>query len=547
LDGKQAPAFVSVKGSTKQTGRSDDVTGMAKNLAKIDIAGDVSCNLDPSEIVIDKELGKGAFGIVYRGKLFGKHVAVKKLINQNVDAETLTTFKKEVAIMSKLRHPNVLLFMGASTEPGNLMIVTELMPRGSVHDLLHDPETTLSFKVRMKMAKQAALGMNWLHRSKPPFIHRDLKTSNLLVDDNFNVKVCNKKEGNARQKGLLTIFFLFFFFCKVCDFGLAHMKTHGNKKQGSYGATGTPLWMAPEVLMNKEYDESADLYSFGIVLWELLTGKEPFEDIDTYSTLLDRVVTGGERPEIPDGTPSKLKALIKASWDADPKRRPSFDKIIPLFDEIIVDSIIKDSEGRKLWKKYFLRKEQLEENVKWTEFVVAFCGYWKEKLPRNPDEIRFKCLHALLADNPKELVSIEAFGRMLEWFGPMKGLNILEAVENLLKKSWFHGDLSSSQAERELRKHKKGTFLVRFSAREPGCYAITTVSQSERIKHFRIYHKPGLDFLIGKSECKSLEDIIAKYHKELYLRSPCPGSPFEDLFRANKRAASVGYLVPQLD
>eukprot|EP00010_Vexillifera_abyssalis_P008880 CAMPEP_0201544270 /NCGR_PEP_ID=MMETSP0173_2-20130828/869_1 /ASSEMBLY_ACC=CAM_ASM_000268 /TAXON_ID=218659 /ORGANISM="Vexillifera sp., Strain DIVA3 564/2" /LENGTH=537 /DNA_ID=CAMNT_0047952329 /DNA_START=58 /DNA_END=1668 /DNA_ORIENTATION=+ len=511
-----APTFVSVAGSTMDATR-DDVLGVSQNLSRVDITGEVSCNLDPKEIAIDKELGKGAFGIVYRGKLFGKQVAVKKLINQNVDAETLAAFKKEVAIMSKLRHPNVLLFMGASTEPGNLMIITEMMPRGSVYDLLHDKDVNLSFKSRMKIAKQAALGMNWLHRSKPPFIHRDLKTSNLLVDENFNVK--------------------------VCDFGLAHMKSHGNKKQGSYGATGTPLWMAPEVLMNKPYDESADMYSFGIVLWELVTGEDPFKDITTYTALLDRVVTNGERPELPEKCPSKLKALIKACWDADPKRRPNFDKIIPLFDEIIVDSTIKDPHGRQMWKKEFLSKGSLKERVSWKQFVISFCSYWNEKLPRDPDNIRFKCLHALLADNEKQLVTIEAFGRMLEWFGPMKGIKILEAIESLLKKSWFHGDLSSGQAEKELRKHKKGTFLVRFSAREPGCYAITTVSQSERIKHFRVYHKPGLQYLIGKMQCKSLEEIIAKYHKELYLRAPCPGSPFEDIFKP-KSNVSMGYLIP---
>lgn len=520
LEGGSEAVFASVAASIPAP-RSDDLSSNMNKLGRLDLSGDTSCNLDPTEISINEELGKGAFGIVYRGKLHGKEVAVKKLINQNVDAETLSAFKREVAIMRKLRHPNLLLFMGASTEPGNLMIITELMTRGSVYDLLHNKEMELSFKHRMKIAKQAALGMNWLHRSKPPFIHRDLKTTNLLVDDHYNVK--------------------------VCDFGLAHMKTHGNKKQGSYGATGTPLWMAPEVLMNKAYDERADVYSFGIVLWELTTGQDPFEGIDSYSALLDRVVQGGERPKVPDNCPSKLKALIKACWDAEPRKRPPFEKIIPLFDEIIVDSIIKDPHGRKLWKKEFLGKEQLRENVRWKEFVIAFCRYWGEKLPKDPDDTKWKCLHALLADNAKELVSIESFGRLLEWFGPMKGIKILDSIENLLKKSWFHGDLSSGAAEKELRKHKKGTFLVRFSAREPGCYAITTVSQSEKIKHFRIYHKPGLAFLIGKIECQSLEDIISKYHKELYLRHPAPNSPFEDIFRAKSKGISAGYLVPNFD
>jgi serine/threonine-protein kinase CTR1 len=84
-------------------------------------------------------------------------------------------FRKEVAIMSTLRHPNVLLFMGACTQPGNLLIVTELMPRGSVYDLLRDRGLKLSLKRKMLFAKDASLGVNWLHRSKPQFLHLDLK------------------------------------------------------------------------------------------------------------------------------------------------------------------------------------------------------------------------------------------------------------------------------------------------------------------------------------------------------------------------------------
>lgn len=484
----------------------DDVVGMVPNADRMETLAD--CNIDPNDITIDMELGKGAFGIVYRGKLFGKHVAVKKLINQQLDAETLTTFKKEVGIMSKLRHPNVLLFMGASLEPGNLMIVTELMARGSVHDLLHNKDVELTFKTKMKMAKQAALGMNWLHRSKPPFIHRDLKTSNLLVDENFNVK--------------------------VCDFGLAHMKTHGNKKQGSYGATGTPMWMAPEVLMNKEYDESADVYSFGIVLWEMLTGQDPFPECTTYTDLLDHVVTAGNRPDIPETCPAKLKALIRACWDADPKRRPSFEKIIPLFDEIIIDACIKDPHGRQFWKNHFFQKGHLIEVAKWKEFVVAFCGYWSAPLPKSEDDVKWKCFQAVLVEPgaPPETVSLEQFGRILEWFGPMKGIIILDAIESLLRKIWFHGDVSAAQAEKALRGQKPGTFMVRFSAREPGCYAITTISDKGELKHFRIYHKPGTPYIIGKTEAATLEAIITTYYKELNLKIPCPGTPFADLFTA---------------
>jgi sterile alpha motif and leucine zipper-containing kinase AZK len=181
-------------------------------------------------------------------------------------------FKKSQVLtkFSKLRHPNVLLFMGACTDTGHLMIVTELMPRGSVYDLLHDDKralfcflfastqlfSDLVIPSKNENCKRFCNGNELvcynlysdyysqvcrLHCSKPVFIHRDLKTGNLLVDKNWNVK--------------------------VSDFGLSHIKSHNEGWKGSYGSIGTPLWMAPEVLLNKEYNESADLYSFGIVLW----------------------------------------------------------------------------------------------------------------------------------------------------------------------------------------------------------------------------------------------------------------------------------------
>jgi len=475
--------------------------------------------IDPSELEIGRELGKGAFGTVLKGKLRGKEVAIKKLNVQEMDEDSLADFKQEVEIMSKLRHPNVVLFMGVCLQPGNCLMVTEYMPKGSVYDLLHDEHSELSFMRRMKMAKDAALGMNWLHQSKPIFIHRDLKTQNLLVDENWNVK--------------------------VGDFGLSHMKKSGPAGTlGNYGAIGTPLWMAPEVLQNKEYDEKCDVYSFGIVLWELLTQQTPFEEIDSFSAMIDTIVNEQQRPAIPDTCPERLRSLITACWDPEPGNRPSFADIVPQFDEIIVDAVINDENGRKMWKKYFM-KDKLRETISWKNFVIALTNLFKARVPKDPNDTRWKCLKALLADE-SEKVSIEQFSRILDWFGPLEGLEILEQVEDLLKREWFHGEISSDEAEKRLAKEKKGTFLVRFSSRDPGCYAISGVSQGGRLKHYRIYHKPGLKYLIGKSECSSLESIINKYHKELYLKTPCPGSPYQDIFEQRQNVCA-GYLVPDFD
>eukprot|EP01120_Amphizonella_sp_Union-15-10_P011096 TRINITY_DN4615_c0_g1_i3.p1 TRINITY_DN4615_c0_g1~~TRINITY_DN4615_c0_g1_i3.p1 ORF type:complete len:254 (-),score=42.75 TRINITY_DN4615_c0_g1_i3:23-784(-) len=215
--------------------------------------------IDPSELEIINQIGSGCFGNVYSGKCRGKLVAIKKLHQQELEEDLLAEFKKEVEIMTHLRHPNIVLYMGSCTVPGHLAIVTELLPKGNLADLLRNPDIEITTIQKLKMAKDIAQGMNWLHCSKPPIIHRDLKPTNLLVDDNWNVK--------------------------VCDFGLASVqKTQVMTDEGD--APGTPLWMSPEVLLGKPLSEKADIYSYGIVLWEVLTRTEPFDHMDSYLSLI---------------------------------------------------------------------------------------------------------------------------------------------------------------------------------------------------------------------------------------------------------------------
>lgn len=150
-----------------------------------------------------------------------------------------------------------------------------------------------------------------------------------------------------------------------------------------------------------------------------------------------------------------------------------------------------------------MNKDGLRLRVGWAEFMGAFCQFFKEASV-GPDDIRMQCLKSLLVDgNKDEEVDMEEWAKLLQWFGPLKDFtSFLENVVDLLKKSWFHGNISSEQAEKLVMKSKqKGCFLVRFSS-DPGSYAITSLSQGGRLKHFRIYHKPGLDYLIGKAECK---------------------------------------------
>ncbi|KAE8662076.1 Serine/threonine-protein kinase CTR1 [Hibiscus syriacus] len=257
------------------------------------------CELPWEEITLGERIGLGSYGEVYRGDWHGTEVAVKKFLNQDISGDSLEEFKSEVLIMKKLRHPNVVLFMGAVTRPPNLSIVTEFLHRGSLYRLIHRPNNQLDQRRRLRMALDAARGMNYLHNCTPVIVHRDLKSPNLLVDKNWVVK--------------------------VCDFGLSRMKH--STYLSSMSTAGTAEWMAPEVLRNEPADEKCDVYSFGVILWELSTMQQPWKGMNPMQ-VVGAVGFQHRRLDIPDNLDSAVAEIIRKCWHTDPKLRPTFAEIM---------------------------------------------------------------------------------------------------------------------------------------------------------------------------------------------------------------------------
>ncbi|OHT00979.1 TKL family protein kinase [Tritrichomonas foetus] len=249
------------------------------------------------DLEFGKMIGSGQSGRVFQGKIksTGEDVAIKVLHTRILSSSDLDMFRKEIFTMAVLSHPMLVKFRGYTAD-SPFCIVTEYMSNGSLYDFLKQKGKELTPTERTLIALDVARGMEYLHSRG--IIHRDLKSLNVLLD--------SKKRA------------------KIGDFGLSKIKSSAPMT----GLIGTTLWMAPEVLLSTPfYDEKVDVYSFGILLWELLTGCAPYNN-EVTADLTVQIVEYNLRPPIPEDTPESLKSLIENCWEAQPSNRPTFHQIV---------------------------------------------------------------------------------------------------------------------------------------------------------------------------------------------------------------------------
>ena len=247
-----------------------------------------------AEIELVKEIGSGACSRVWLGKWDHRQVAIK-MFNENYSAFSEKEFGSELAIMSVLRHPNICHAFGGSDVPGHRFLVMPLFRRGSLLDVVRNEEIKLSTYRVLSMCLDSAVGMAFLHEAG--ILHRDLKTGNLLVDDNWRVA--------------------------VVDFGISRMIDLSMSKK----SIGTPIYSAPEILWGKSYSFSADVYSFAFVIWELLSREVPYKQ-HKQAYIINGVCNDGLRPPEPKDCPKALWQLIRQCWAEDPADRPAFPTIV---------------------------------------------------------------------------------------------------------------------------------------------------------------------------------------------------------------------------
>uniref|UniRef100_A0A0R0EDF6 non-specific serine/threonine protein kinase n=1 Tax=Glycine max TaxID=3847 RepID=A0A0R0EDF6_SOYBN len=293
-DGYSLDVFVvdgwPVEGSWSRSSNSH--SAVEKALATEGKSGD--WEIDRRLLKLGEKIASGSSGDLYRGVYLGEDVAVKVLRSEQLNDALEDEFAQEVAILRQVHHKNVVRFIGACTKCPHLCIITEYMPGGSLYDYMHRNHNVLELSQLLNFAIDVCKGMKYLHQNN--IIHRDLKTANLLMDTHNVVK--------------------------VADFGVARFLNQGGVMTAE---TGTYRWMAPEVINHQPYDQKADVFSFSIVLWELVTAKVPYDTMTPLQAALG--VRQGLRPELPkDGHP-KLLELMQRCWEAIPSHRPSFNEI----------------------------------------------------------------------------------------------------------------------------------------------------------------------------------------------------------------------------
>ncbi|XP_056620077.1 mitogen-activated protein kinase kinase kinase 7 isoform X1 [Triplophysa dalaica] len=258
--------------------------------------------IEYADIEVEEVVGRGAFGVVCKAKWKARDVAIKTIESES----ERNAFIVELRQLSRVNHPNIVKLYGSCNNP--VCLVMEYAEGGSLYNVLHGAEPLPHYTAShaMSWCLQCSQGVAYLHGMKPKaLIHRDLKPPNLLLVAGGTV-------------------------LKICDFGTAcDIQTHMTNNKGS------AAWMAPEVFEGNNYSEKCDVFSWGIILWEVITRRKPFDEIGGPAFRIMWAVHRGTRPPLIKNLPKHIESLMTRCWSKDPSQRPSMEEIVKVMSHLM--------------------------------------------------------------------------------------------------------------------------------------------------------------------------------------------------------------------
>uniref|UniRef100_A0A3B5AKM9 Mitogen-activated protein kinase kinase kinase n=1 Tax=Stegastes partitus TaxID=144197 RepID=A0A3B5AKM9_9TELE len=339
-------------------------------------------SIDFSELTLEEIIGVGGFGKVYRAVWRGSEVAVKAARRDpDEDAEqTLESVRQEAKLFAMLNHPNIMALLGVCLQEPNLCLVMEYARGGPLNRALAGkriPPCTL-----VDWAVQIARGMLYLHsQAIVPIIHRDLKSSNILILERVEMEDLSNKT------------------LKITDFGLAR-EWHRTTKMS---AAGTYAWMAPEVIRSSTFSKGSDVWSYGVLLWELLTGEVPFRGIDGLAVAYGVAMNKLALP-IPSTCPEPFARLMEDCWSSDPHSRPQFTTVLDQLTAIEESGFFEmpAESFHSLQDDWKLEIQEMFDQLRTKEKELRS---WEEELTRAA--LQQKCQEEALRRREQELAERE--------------------------------------------------------------------------------------------------------------------------------------------
>ncbi|KAH3742941.1 Dual specificity protein kinase [Pelomyxa schiedti] len=449
-------------------------------------------DISPGNLYVDRNflISSGTYGDVFGGRLGGSEVVIKIPRSgaigalSSINSTEIGSFKAEAALLKRIRHPNIVTFLGTCITGNVINLVFERLScnlDSLIHDPMHLPhdlsylQRGLTLKIKFHIARDIIVGIEFLHNTKR-IVHRDIKPGNVLVDRHLNAKVADFGFGKWFQPGTLAI-------------------------AVNEPTCGTTLYMAPELVRNtRPASTSSDIYALALLIWEMLTEnvlfKGEYTDVDDLKAKL--AAKPHLHPEVPpnlphphdqagshEPVPPSLRELLERSLQLDPDQRPSISEVLSLFDRAWGEYAISSTPARFLWAQLSENGPVLADEVAWTHFASVVAAVAQVPLHS------FVAVQTLACVG--QTVSIERFDLLCKCFGDffMPNSGLLNEMNVLCSQPWFVPFATLEDAERALSSAAEGTFLVRLNQMSPVEHPMVVSRQESGNVIHRIVRKDG--------------------------------------------------------